>query len=121
LTRGPACSCVQPGAVPLDLSVDSKPPLMTVALGAEVAVLVVVIGTTVVATKVVRTVCRVVESSVLTGVSAAIVAVVEILPVAIDAQAAEMREGDQDDTEAGVCMARFLLLTVKTVLATMLD
>ena len=76
---------------------------MTISFGADlVVVLVAVMDATSVVIKVVTPVWRVVESSVLTGVDAAIVMVVEVLPVATDAQAAEIREGDQEDTEAGV-------------------
>jgi len=76
--------------------------MMMEALGAELVVLVAVTGTTSVVTEVMSTVWRVVERNVLSGVAAAIVVVVEVLPVTTDPQAAEIREGDQDDTEAGV-------------------
>jgi len=76
--------------------------MMMEALGAELVVLVAITGTTSVVTEVMSTVWRVVERNVLSGVAAAIVVVVEVLPVTTDPQAAEIREGDQDDTEAGV-------------------
>jgi len=91
---------------------------MIEGLGTELVERVAVTGTTWVVVEVVRTVWRVVERNVLSGVAAAIVVVMEALPVTTYAQAAEIREGDQDDTEAGVCIARFLALRVRMVVAT---
>jgi hypothetical protein len=69
--------------------------------------LVIVPGTTFV--------CVVVEVTDTTGAAPVTVTMIVLVPVATAEQAAEMREDDHVDTEAGTCMARFALLAKASV------